>query len=186
MKADGSASAGARLTTNPAFDGAPAYSPDGKWIAYRAQSRPGNEADKWRLMKYDRQAKTHAEVAHRLRPQREPARLDAGQPDDLLQRRGLRLPAGVPRARPPAARQASVTPATYAAEYALSARRQDAGRRAQQPAGAGRTGGAAGQRRRRPRVDLTQRRAARAARPAEGRTLHVRRRGRRQRPRRCC
>ena len=62
VKADGSA-APARLTTNPAFDGAPAYSPDGKWLAYRAQSRPGNEADLWRLMKYDRQGRTHAEVA---------------------------------------------------------------------------------------------------------------------------
>ena len=39
MKADGSG-APARLTTNLAFDGAPAYSPDGKWIAYRAQTRP--------------------------------------------------------------------------------------------------------------------------------------------------
>ena len=43
VKADGSA-APARLTTNPAFDGAPAYSPDGKWLAYRAQSRPGQRS----------------------------------------------------------------------------------------------------------------------------------------------
>lgn len=63
VKADGSQAEPARLTTNPAFDGAPAYSPDGKLIAYRAQTRPGNEADRWRLMRYDRQARTHAEVA---------------------------------------------------------------------------------------------------------------------------
>jgi dipeptidyl aminopeptidase/acylaminoacyl peptidase len=43
-----------RLTTNPGFDGAPAYSPDGNWIAYRSQARAGYEADKWRLMVLDR------------------------------------------------------------------------------------------------------------------------------------
>ena len=43
-----------RLTTNPGFDGAPAYSPDGRRIAYRSQARPGYEADKWRLMILDR------------------------------------------------------------------------------------------------------------------------------------
>lgn len=42
------------LTTNPAADAFPRYSPDGKWIAYRAQSRPGFEADRWQLMLYDR------------------------------------------------------------------------------------------------------------------------------------
>jgi dipeptidyl aminopeptidase/acylaminoacyl peptidase len=39
---------------NPAFDGAPHFSPDGRWIAYRAQKRPGFEADRFRLMLYDR------------------------------------------------------------------------------------------------------------------------------------
>jgi dipeptidyl aminopeptidase/acylaminoacyl peptidase len=43
-----------RLTTNSGFDGAPAYSPDGGTIAYRSQSRPGYESDKWRLVLYDR------------------------------------------------------------------------------------------------------------------------------------
>ena len=43
-----------RLTTNPGFDGAPAYSPDGRRIAYRSQARPGYESDKWRLMVLDR------------------------------------------------------------------------------------------------------------------------------------
>jgi dipeptidyl aminopeptidase/acylaminoacyl peptidase len=43
-----------RLTSNPGFDGAPAYSPDGRSIAYRSQLRPGYESDKWRLMLYDR------------------------------------------------------------------------------------------------------------------------------------
>lgn len=38
------------LTTNPAADGCPRYSPDGKYIAYRAQARAGFEADRWQLM----------------------------------------------------------------------------------------------------------------------------------------
>jgi len=45
-----------QLTTNPAADGCPRYSPDGRWIAYRAQQRPGYEADRWQLMLYDRQS----------------------------------------------------------------------------------------------------------------------------------
>jgi dipeptidyl aminopeptidase/acylaminoacyl peptidase len=43
-----------RITTNPGDDWGPAYSPDGKWIAYRAQLQPGYESDRWRLMLYDR------------------------------------------------------------------------------------------------------------------------------------
>jgi dipeptidyl aminopeptidase/acylaminoacyl peptidase len=39
---------------NPASDSNPLYSPDGKWIAYRAQQRPGDESDRFRLMLYDR------------------------------------------------------------------------------------------------------------------------------------
>jgi dipeptidyl aminopeptidase/acylaminoacyl peptidase len=34
---------------NPAADVAPQFSPDGKWLAYRAQKRPGFEADRWDL-----------------------------------------------------------------------------------------------------------------------------------------
>ena len=39
---------------NPAGDSTPLYSPDGKYIAYRAQQRPGYESDRFRLMLYDR------------------------------------------------------------------------------------------------------------------------------------
>jgi len=39
---------------NPASDSSPLYSPDGKYIAYRAQQRPGYESDRFRLILYDR------------------------------------------------------------------------------------------------------------------------------------
>jgi dipeptidyl aminopeptidase/acylaminoacyl peptidase len=39
---------------NAASDSTPLYSPDGKYIAYRAQQRPGYESDRFRLMLYDR------------------------------------------------------------------------------------------------------------------------------------
>jgi dipeptidyl aminopeptidase/acylaminoacyl peptidase len=43
---------------NPASDSTPLYSPDGKYIAYRAQQRPGYESDRFRLMLYDRKIGT--------------------------------------------------------------------------------------------------------------------------------
>lgn len=43
-----------QLTTNPAADGYPRYSPDGKYIAYRAQSVPAFEADRWQIVLYER------------------------------------------------------------------------------------------------------------------------------------
>jgi dipeptidyl aminopeptidase/acylaminoacyl peptidase len=36
----------------------PAYSPDGRWLAWRSQARAGYESDKFRLALYDRAAKT--------------------------------------------------------------------------------------------------------------------------------
>ncbi len=39
---------------NPASDSTPLYSPDGKYIAYRAQKRPGYESDTFTLNLYDR------------------------------------------------------------------------------------------------------------------------------------
>jgi dipeptidyl aminopeptidase/acylaminoacyl peptidase len=41
------------LTKNPAADNSPRFSPDGKKLAWRAQKRPGNEADKWDLVIQD-------------------------------------------------------------------------------------------------------------------------------------
>ncbi|MDP9268161.1 MAG: S9 family peptidase [Acidobacteriota bacterium] len=43
-----------QITTNKGADGTPLYSPDGKYIAYRAQFRGGYESDRWRLMLYER------------------------------------------------------------------------------------------------------------------------------------
>lgn len=45
-----------RITTQQGFDGNPVYSPDGKFIAYRAQLTAAYEADRWRVMLYDRQS----------------------------------------------------------------------------------------------------------------------------------
>ena len=43
-----------KITTNPGSDGTPIYSPDGKYVAYRSQSRGGYESDRFRLMLYER------------------------------------------------------------------------------------------------------------------------------------
>ena len=45
-----------RITRNLANDNHPVYSPDGKYIAYRAMRRPGFEADQYDLMLYDRRS----------------------------------------------------------------------------------------------------------------------------------
>jgi dipeptidyl aminopeptidase/acylaminoacyl peptidase len=55
-----------QLTTNLAADVQPRYSPDGKRLAYRAQSRPGFEADRWQLMVYDRAEATRRSVTAEL------------------------------------------------------------------------------------------------------------------------
>ncbi|HEY9430593.1 MAG TPA: S9 family peptidase [Blastocatellia bacterium] len=53
-----------RITgNNPGSDTTPRYSPDGKYIAYRSQSRNGYEADRFRLMLYDRKAGTSKELS---------------------------------------------------------------------------------------------------------------------------
>jgi dipeptidyl aminopeptidase/acylaminoacyl peptidase len=43
-----------KVTINPGADSSPQYSPDGKWLAYRSQSRAGYEADRWRLVALER------------------------------------------------------------------------------------------------------------------------------------
>ncbi len=47
------------MTESHGNDVAPRYSPDGRWIAYLAQERPGFEADRAVLMLYDRRSQWH-------------------------------------------------------------------------------------------------------------------------------
>jgi dipeptidyl aminopeptidase/acylaminoacyl peptidase len=43
-----------KITSTGGADASPHYSPDGKYIAWRAQVRPGYESDRWRLMLLER------------------------------------------------------------------------------------------------------------------------------------
>ncbi len=43
-----------KISTSPGGDSTPVYSPDGKWLAWRMQVRPGYESDRFRLVIYDR------------------------------------------------------------------------------------------------------------------------------------
>ncbi|HUX43948.1 MAG TPA: hypothetical protein VMV57_04280, partial [Terracidiphilus sp.] len=47
-----------KVSTSPGGDFSPAYSPDGKYLAWRSQARAGYESDKFRLVLYNREEKT--------------------------------------------------------------------------------------------------------------------------------
>jgi dipeptidyl aminopeptidase/acylaminoacyl peptidase len=51
---------------NKAADNTPLYSPDGKYIAYRAQSRPGYESDRWQLVLYDRKTRENKYLSEKF------------------------------------------------------------------------------------------------------------------------
>ncbi|MFI5008005.1 MAG: S9 family peptidase, partial [Solirubrobacterales bacterium] len=51
-----------KLTTNPATDTQPSFSPDGKTLAYLAMSRPGFEADRYRIVLRDWAAGTERAI----------------------------------------------------------------------------------------------------------------------------
>jgi dipeptidyl aminopeptidase/acylaminoacyl peptidase len=55
-----------KISTSPGSDDAPAYSPDGKYIAFRSQARAGFESDRFRLMLFDRQATAIKEMLPKL------------------------------------------------------------------------------------------------------------------------
>jgi len=54
--------AATRLTSRTGADTGPAYSPDGRWIAWRSQRRAGFEADLWELWLYDRDTKQSKQI----------------------------------------------------------------------------------------------------------------------------
>ena len=58
------AGGGAEVITaaNKGADQNPVYTADGKWMLYASQRRAGFESDKWRLMAYDRAARTSREL----------------------------------------------------------------------------------------------------------------------------
>jgi dipeptidyl aminopeptidase/acylaminoacyl peptidase len=51
-----------KFTTSLGGNFSPAYSPDGKYIAFRSQARAGYESDRFRLVLYDRQSKQIKEL----------------------------------------------------------------------------------------------------------------------------
>ncbi|HVU46474.1 MAG TPA: hypothetical protein VHD85_10130, partial [Terracidiphilus sp.] len=51
-----------KVSTAAGGDFSPAYSPDGKYLAWRSQARQGYESDQFRLVVYDRAAKTIKEL----------------------------------------------------------------------------------------------------------------------------
>ena len=52
---------------NPAYDGSPKYSPDGRYIGYRTQKQPGYESDLFRLAIYDRRSGTSTVITEAFR-----------------------------------------------------------------------------------------------------------------------
>jgi len=55
-----------KLTTNPALDSEPHYSPDGRYIAYGAMAKVGYESDRKCLTVYDRESGTHKRLTNGL------------------------------------------------------------------------------------------------------------------------
>jgi dipeptidyl aminopeptidase/acylaminoacyl peptidase len=55
-----------KISTSPGSDSTPLYSPDGKYLAWRSQTRAGFEADKWRLFVQDRQSGQTRDVTEKF------------------------------------------------------------------------------------------------------------------------
>jgi dipeptidyl aminopeptidase/acylaminoacyl peptidase len=67
VSVDGSQPARDLTSSNPAFDGNPRYSPDGKYIAYLMQRQPAYESDLFRLAIYDRATGTSRDMTESFR-----------------------------------------------------------------------------------------------------------------------
>jgi dipeptidyl aminopeptidase/acylaminoacyl peptidase len=76
---DGSAPP-ARMTTNPAWDTQPRFSPDGKSLAYLAMSRPGYEADRFDIVVREGLAGAERKITLRV----DDSRTGDRSPSDLL------------------------------------------------------------------------------------------------------
>ncbi len=61
----GTATKPVRITNNPAMDTQPRFSPDGRTLAYLARSRPGHEADRYRMRLRDMASGTERALALR-------------------------------------------------------------------------------------------------------------------------
>ncbi len=55
-----------RITSRTGADTSPAYSPDGRYIAYRSQARAGYESDLWELWLYDRASGQSRRIAEQF------------------------------------------------------------------------------------------------------------------------
>ena len=56
LRLDEAGAKAVKVSTSLGSDDGPAYSPDGKWLAFRSQERAGYESDRFRLTIYDRKA----------------------------------------------------------------------------------------------------------------------------------
>jgi dipeptidyl aminopeptidase/acylaminoacyl peptidase len=83
LRLDGEGERPVKISTSPGSDDAPAYSPDGRWLAFRSQARAGYESDRFRLMVFDRQFGKSAAVAQTEKAARS-ARSGAGPIKELL------------------------------------------------------------------------------------------------------
>jgi dipeptidyl aminopeptidase/acylaminoacyl peptidase len=62
LRLDGPDAKPVKISASEGGDFSPAYSPDGRYIAYRSQLRAGYESDRFRLMLYDRQSRQTKEL----------------------------------------------------------------------------------------------------------------------------
>jgi dipeptidyl aminopeptidase/acylaminoacyl peptidase len=56
-----------KVSTSPGGDMSPAYSPDGKYLAWRSQARAGYEGDRFQLVVYDREKRTITDLLPNLK-----------------------------------------------------------------------------------------------------------------------